>query len=209
MSEASSAWFLKPTGEALRSAFQKDHAASGVLLAERWLRDHPDDLKAIHYYAELLYRLTRYEEAIRAYLDAIDRFEDARWGLYNQMGHLYCHRGDFALAEQWYEKAIAEDPDEAHGYIFLGNAQARQGKLKEAEETHGKATECTEGWIDLAYHCLGMVLRSQGRFAGAAGCFRKALELDPKCADATRALEDVEAALALLADKERVGVDGS
>jgi len=209
MPEASSAWFLKPTGEALRSAYKKGHAATSVLLAERWLRDHPEDLKAIHYYAEMLYMLERYEEAIAVYTDAIERFEDAHWGLYNQVGHLYRRRGDFAISELWYQKAIAANPEEAQSYVFLGAAQALQGKLKEAEETYRRATQCPEGWIDEAYCKLALVLRSQGRFAEAARCLRKALEIDPKYAHAREVLEDVEGALALLADDVQVGADGS
>jgi tetratricopeptide (TPR) repeat protein len=178
-------------------ACRNNQAATAVLLASRWLQAHPDDLGVIHDYAEMLYHMARYDEAIRVYLDAIERFEDERWGLYNQMGHLYRYRGDLAVAELWYRKAIDEEPGEAASYIFLGAAQARQGKLRQAEETHRRATRCTEGLIDEAYHNLGLVLRGQGRLAEAAECFRKAIELCPNYAEAVEALQDVEAALAL------------
>jgi tetratricopeptide (TPR) repeat protein len=181
---------------------EKDYAATCVLLAERWLRNHPDDLYVIYKYAETLYKMTRYEEAIRVYVDAIERFKDHRWALYNQMGNLYRYRGDFAGAEPWYQKAIDEEPDDAGSYIFLGAAQARQGKLKQAEETHRRATQCTDGCIDEAYCNLGLVLRGQGRLAEAAECFRKAVEISPKYADAIEALEDVEIAVVLSAEDE-------
>ena len=196
------AWLSEFPEEALRSAKRNYHAASCVLLAERYLQDHPDHLWTIHIYAEMLYKMARYEEAIRIYIDAIERFEDDRWGLYNQMGHLYRYRGDFAGAELWYQKAIDEDDDEAASYIFLGGAQARQGKLKEAEETHRKATQCSEGLICEAYHNLGLTLRGQARFAEAAECFSKAIEISPKYADAIEALEDVETAMALSAEEK-------
>ena len=41
--------------------------------------------------------------------------------------------------------------------------QARQGKLVQAEATHRRATQCSHGQIDEAYHNLGLVLRGQGR----------------------------------------------
>jgi tetratricopeptide (TPR) repeat protein len=194
---------LKITQEAVRVAFQKDYAATCVLVAARWLRNHPDDLYVIHTYAEMLYKMARYEQAIFVYLDAIERFKDERWALYNQMGNLYRYRGDFASAEPWYQKAIDEDVDEAASYIFLGGVQARQGKLKEAEETHRKATQCSEGLICEAYCNLGLTLRGQSRFAEAAECFRKAIEISPKYADAVEALEDVQIAT-VLSTKEEV-----
>lgn len=181
----------------IRRASGNDQAATTVLLAARWLQAHPDDLPVIHAYAEMLYLMTRYEEAIRVYLDAIERFEDQRWGLYNRLGQLHRYRGDFAEAERWYQKAIDEDPDEAGSYVFLGAVQARQGKLALAEQTHRRATQCPNGLIDEAYHNLGLVLRGQGRLAEAAGCFHKAIELRPDYPNAIEALQDVESALAL------------
>jgi tetratricopeptide (TPR) repeat protein len=184
------------------AAYRNDQAATTVLLAARWLRANPDDLSVIHKYATMLYKMTRYEEATRVYLDAIERFEDGRWGLYNQMGQLHRYRGDFAVAELWYQKAIDEDPDEAASYIFLGAVQAQQGKLAQAEATHRRATQCPDGLVDEAYHNLGLVLRGQGRLAEAADYFRKAIELCPEYADAIEALQDVEAALTLTAGDE-------
>jgi tetratricopeptide (TPR) repeat protein len=185
------------TSGMIRMAYRNDQAATTVLLASRWLQAHPGDLGVIYDYAEMLYKMTRYEEAIRIYLDAIERFDDERWGLYNQLGHLHRYRGDFAVAELWYQKAIDEDPDEVASYVFLGAVQARQGKLTQAEGTHRRATQCPDGPVDEAFHNLGLVLRGQGRLAEAADSFRKAIELCPKYADAIEALQDVEAALAL------------
>lgn len=180
-------------------AYRNDQAATTVLLASRWLEAHPDDLGVIHDYAEMLYQMTHYDEAIRVCLDAIERFEDDRWGLYIKMGQLHRYRGDFAVAELWYQKAIDENPDEAGSYIFLGAVQAVQGKLMQAEVTHRRAIQCPDGLIDEAYHNLGLVLRGQGRFAEAADCFRKAIELCPEYPHAIEALQDVEAALTLTA----------
>lgn len=192
----------------LRVAYSNDQAATAVLLASRWLQAHPNDLEVIHDYATMLYQMTRYEDATRVYLDAIERFEDERWGLYNQMGHLHRYRGDFAVAEVWYQKAIDEDPGEVVSYVFLGAVQARQGKLTQAEESHRRATQCPDGLVDEAYHNLGLVLRGQGRLSEAADCFRKAIELCPEYADAIEALQDVESAMALSAGVAESSVAG-
>jgi superkiller protein 3 len=193
----------------IRSAYRIGQAATTVLLAERWLRTHPDDLGIIHDYASMLYQMTRYDEAVRVYVDAIERFPEERWGLFNRLGHLYRYRGDFALAEQWYRKAVEEDPEEVASHVFLGAVQARQGKLVQAEETHRRGTGCSEGPVDEAHHNLGLVLRGQGRFAEAAECFRKALELCPDYPDASEALQDVESALLVCAEGANEGPLGA
>ncbi len=143
----------------------------------------------------MLYEMTHYEEAMSVYDDAIERFLDHRWGIFNQLGHLHDYRGALAEAETSYKQAIEEDPEEAASYIFLGAVQARQGKLKEAEDSHRLATQCPEGFIHEAYYNLGFVLRGQGRLADAQACFEKAIEISDEYNDAIEALNDVMAAI--------------
>lgn len=188
------------SGKVRRMIFKarsNDQVATVVLLASRYLQSHPDDLGVIFDYAESLYLMTRYDEAIRVYLDAIDRFPEKRWALFNKMGSLFRYRGDFDTAAKWFQRGTEERPDDAGSFIFLGGVLARQGKLTQAEESHRRATRCTHGCVDEAHLNLGLVLRGQGRLAEAADRFRKAIELRPKYADAIEALLDVEAALTL------------
>jgi tetratricopeptide (TPR) repeat protein len=65
----------------------------------------------------------------------------------------------------------------------------------EAAEFHQRGTRCTKGCIDEAHLNLGLIRRAQERFAEAAQCFEKALELDPDYAPAKVALEDVRSVL--------------
>jgi len=183
------------TPKHIREAYNNNQAATCVLLCEHWLRDHPDDLAVIHEYATMLYEMTRFDEAIAVYNDALERFPEDRWGIYNQLGHLHQYRGAMIDAECAYQEAINDNPEEATSYIFLGAVQARQGKLVEAENTHRLATQCPEGFIDEAYHNLGLVLRGQGRFAEAKFFFEKAIELDAGYEYAIEALKDVTAVL--------------
>ncbi|MBC8351405.1 MAG: tetratricopeptide repeat protein [Planctomycetes bacterium] len=181
--------------KAIREAYNNDQAATCVLLCQQWLRDNPDDLSVIHDYATMLYKMTRFDEAIAVYNNALERFPDSRWGIYNQLGHLHRYRGALLEAEIAYQQAIDTDPGESASYIFLGAVQARQGKLTDAERTHRLATQCPEGLIDEAYHNLGLVLRGQGRLADAKVCFEKAIEIDNDYANAIEALKDVTTAL--------------
>ena len=191
-----------PLLRTIRDAYNSDQAATCVLLCRQWLLDHPNDLFVIHDYATMLYKMTRYDEAIAVYDDALKRFPDGRWGIYNQLGNLHRYRGALAEAEKAYQKAIDTDPVEAASYIFLGGVQARQGKLTEAEHTHRLATQCSEGCIDEAYHNLGLVLRGQGRLQEARACFEKAIELDSEYLNAIEALDDVVTALQIEAAAE-------
>jgi tetratricopeptide (TPR) repeat protein len=111
---------------------------------------------------------------------------------------MYQYWGRPAEAEPWFRKAIEINPEEVSSYIFLGACQARQGKLKDAEDTHRAATQWKDSFLlDEAYHNLGLVLRGQDRWVEAAECFRKAIEITPTYADALAALEDVEMAIFL------------
>lgn len=184
-----------PLPPEILAAVRNSQAATCVALAERWLLDHPDDLWVTHEYAEMLYLLTRYDEAIAVYHAALERFKDNRWGIFNQVGRLYTYRGNLREAEQWYRKATEEEPSEARSFIFLGDTQARQGNLAVAEETLRRATQCTVGFLDEAHCSLGHVLRGQGRLSEAAECFRRAIEISPEYKDAIVALEDVTQAI--------------
>ena len=113
------------------------------------------------------------------------------------MGALERYRGDFAASEDWYRQAIKLNPEDATGYVFLGAAQARQGKLKEAEATHREGIGCSDDAVDESFHNLGLVLRGQGRLEEVAECFRAAIKIDPEYDVAVEALEDVETAMQL------------
>ena len=186
------------TWDAVFQALQKQHAASAVILAGRWLQKHPFDFSIAHAYAEMMYKLTRYDEATRIYLNALDHIADQRkWFVFVALGEMNRYRGQFPDSEEWFRKASLEMPENAAGYIFLGAIQARQGKLKDAESTHRRATQCTIGRIDEAHYNLGLVLRGRNRLSEAADSFRKALELCPEYPEAKNALDDVESAILL------------
>ena len=183
--------FLDGIRDSIQNANRRDQVATCVTLSKIWLSQHPDDIWVVHMLAESLYQMARYEESLQVYNEALVRFPDHQWGIFNQIGHLYRYRGDLDLAASWYERAIEDDDDEASSYIFLGAVRARQGKLDEAESIHRKATTCTNGLIEEAFHNLGLVLRGQMKLSEAAECFRRAIEIDPGYTDAIEALEDV------------------
>jgi tetratricopeptide (TPR) repeat protein len=192
---------MELTRELVEAAFRRNHAATAVALASRWLKHHPEDIWTLFKYAEFLYSMARYDEATHVYEGALATFPDQRWAIFNQLGRMCDYRGQLSEAEQWFRKAVEIEPDEVCAYIFLGSCQARQGKVKDAEATLRAATTWTgHSLLHEAYHNLGLVLRGQGRLNDAAECFQNAIGARPGCSEAVEALSDVNAAIALSND---------
>ncbi len=136
----------------------------------------------------------RYDEAELALDQALNRCpDDQRRIPLSIKGHICGARGDHQHAAEWYQRVIEANPKHVSGYIHLGGSLAIQGRLREAEEVHRRATEnCYEGCLDEAFVNLGLVLRAQERFEEAAECLREAIRLDPEYRVARKALRDVE-----------------
>ncbi len=111
-------------------------------------------------------------------------------------------RADLPAAEAAYRELASNSPDKTNHWIILGGCLAQQGKLEEAEAIHRQATEL-KGDPDEAYLNLGMVLRAQGRLQEAVTAFESALRLCPDYPAASKALADVESAIAIVATQER------
>lgn len=167
------------TRELIFDAYHNDCAATCVALGQRWLDDHPNDLGVLTCYANMLYKMGRYEHAVQLYEFALEFFPEALHLICMEFGALYRYRGEFQRAAEWFQKGIDARPEDAGGYIFLGAVQARLGQLDSAEDTHRRATECKTGCIKEAFHNLGLVLRGQGAWDEAERCFVRALEFDP------------------------------
>ena len=144
----------------------------------------------------------------RRYLDAATReltaatriypqFDDA----YQELGRIYLNRGDFAKAEEYFEKAVAINPGNAIHHNNYGSALFNAHHLAEAKREFEEALRIFPAYAD-AYYNLGAVY---GTYAGAMGRqgneaesrasferaidnFKKAIECDPGSARAYYAL---------------------
>jgi len=180
----------------LRSKTNDDMTCSRLVLAREYIKKYKGAKSAYIDYAEALMQLARYKEAEKALEKAISVCpKDKLFVPYAQMGHLNNFRGDYLNAAKWFTKCNKKLPNDATGYIYKGSALAKCGKLKNAENAHRKAIQCSEGCIDEAYLDLGYVLRAQEKYTEALSCFTKALEIDPKYKEAKRAIKDVEKAI--------------
>jgi tetratricopeptide (TPR) repeat protein len=169
-----------------------------VELARRYLAAHPKHGVVWLYYADSLYRMARYTEALAALRHALRLCPPKKLHLvYYRLGRLHQQKGALRLAERWYRRAVDSSPSDATYRIFLGAFLARAGRLREAEAVHRGATRCKEGCIDEAFLNLGLVLRALERYSDARKCFQRALDIDPKYKAARKELSDVEAVIEL------------
>ena len=183
--------------ERLKAAADDDLPALTIVLARRYLADQPDEWPAWNWLGHALLELGRHDEAEHALGRVLKLFgEDRRFIPMINLGRLRLARSDFDGAAEWFKQAIEAAPKNASGYIFLGVALARQGRLREAEEILRQATEtCYEGALHEAFTNLGLMLLAQERYGEAAESLREALHLNAESAAALRALRDVERCL--------------
>jgi tetratricopeptide (TPR) repeat protein len=183
----------------LDAAVEADCPALIVEVAARYLTEFPSDARAHAQYGQALGELRRVEQARAAFLRGLELADpEDRWTIETGMGRMYRKLGEFAQADEWFERAIRSRPDHATPYILQGCMHAARGDLPKAEALHRRACACTTGAIDEAYLNLGLVLRGQGRYEEAAACLEKALEIDEQYKAATDALRDVERTLEFL-----------
>lgn len=99
--------------------------------------------------------------------------------------------GRFAEALKEFEAATDTDINFAEAYGWASAALVKLGRLEEAMRAVDHAI-----WLDQFYawgwNRKGVVFHAMGDFGGAATCFRKALEADPKLKAAKENLQRVE-----------------
>ena len=105
-----------------------------------------------------------------------------------KLGDIYVKKNDLANAETAYLKAIEIDPAQAGPYNALASVYNSQKKFDEAAKMSAKANELggaspTGNNAESVYN-QGIIFWNQGKIAEAKAQFAKAIELDPKMADA-------------------------
>jgi tetratricopeptide (TPR) repeat protein len=181
----------------LKKASDDNLLSLTILLARRYLADHPDEWPAWNWLGNAAIELALYDEAEQALTQVLELFpEDKRFIPMINLGRLHAARSDFERAADWFDKAIEAEPRNASGYIMMGVILARQGRLRQAEEVLRRATEtCFEGALYEAFLNLGLILSARERFEESAESIREAIHLNPECGPARRALRDVESCI--------------
>jgi tetratricopeptide (TPR) repeat protein len=185
--------------EQMNQAWHNDKPAHNVRLAGAYLAQCPDSAAVWLSLGSELNDLSLYEEARDALRISIRLCEESGDPPYHialiEMGQSYRWAGNYATARTWLSKAVEVEPENAGVHIFLGALLAKSGQFEEAKAAHRRGTTCDEGCPDEAWHNIGLVLRSQERFAEAADCFERALAIDCNYTAAQDALADVTLAI--------------
>jgi Tfp pilus assembly protein PilF len=98
---------------------------------------------------------------------------------HNDLGVAYEEKGDFALAEKEYEKAIKRNREWVIPYLNLGHIYYRQGKLDRAERALREGLRVKGDHPDLLNN-LAWVLMEKGQLAEAKALIDKAIAMDDK-----------------------------
>lgn len=132
-------------------------------------------------YGDALSQLYRAKEAEAALLKAVKLYEPGKRRLpLALLGHHYELVLRPAKARQAYLQAIADAPNHAHAYTFLGSLEWQLGNVKIAEQLLRRATKCTDGVIDEPWYNLAALMASCGRIAEAKRAVTRALKIDPE-----------------------------
>ena len=121
------------------------------------------------------------EEAIEHYRQAVAVAPDVADIWYN-LGNALADAGPAADVDVCYRTAIGLRPGMGHAHGNYGRWMMTQGRWAEAEAQLSKAVRLAPAQA-ANWNNLGVVLRELGR-SEAAACFRQALAVDPKLADA-------------------------
>lgn len=101
-----------------------------------------------------------------------------------KLGEAYETAGRYEEAVAAYQKAIELRPEEATYHNNMGNALAKLGKIPEAMAAYEKSAALDPANAANAWRNAGIVLYNANRMKEAIEPLRKALEIDPKSAQA-------------------------
>jgi tetratricopeptide (TPR) repeat protein len=83
------------------------------------------------------------------------------------------------MANEWFNKAIAQDPNYADAHSNLGNALRAIGSFDEAVAAYKRAIQINSGFAE-AYYNLGSILIELNELDDAITNFNKTIEIDPR-----------------------------
>jgi tetratricopeptide (TPR) repeat protein len=156
------------------------------------LERDPRDAHQLFLKGMALERLDRPAEAREVFLaTCVQGYRPGTWLLPVHIGCVMWTLGERDEARVWFDQAIEAFPDDSHPAVRFGQHLAQAGRLDEAEAILRPATRHPNGPDDEAHQWLGLVLRSQGRYAEALEHLDRALEMDREFWAPTGVREDV------------------
>ena len=107
--------------------------------------------------------------------------------LLSDVGFSYYNRGQWAEAETYFRKAIAQDKTYKRAWVNLGMTLAQQGRYPESLEAFSQGVSQAEAYSNMAF-----IMTAQKKYDEAKQAYRKALELEPALRVAQQSLAKLE-----------------
>jgi tetratricopeptide (TPR) repeat protein len=141
----------------------------------------PDRAVALEFLGGSYVRLNRFDDAVAQYKAAAQAAPRSPIPPF-YLGWLAARRGNTALAMNYFQQALANDPDYSAAHFEIANLLANQGKLAEAVPHYQASIRAYPRAVEARYN-FGKVLALLGSFPEAAEQFKVALQLDPESAE--------------------------
>lgn len=146
---------------------------------------HTHQIAKIHLkFANNYFRNAQYDEALHHYhlAAANDKHREIVSAAQNNIGLMHAHRGQFAEAVAWHQKAIEKSPDYDRAYENLGDAYVKLKRFPEAILAYGQTLYLNPGNGEI-HHKLGLIYASQERYAEALPYLQKAAIHNPRTSE--------------------------
>lgn len=163
--------------------------------AERAAREaierNPEDASAQRLLGQILLRRGKLEESIAA-LSRARELDASLTGVDRSLADAWLLLGDDARACMAYQRALAEQPDDAPAQLRRAQCAERLGDLDAAETALMQASQ-DPGYAQLAFYQLGLLRARAGKRDAARDAFERAVVLDPPSPLAGRAWAEAQA----------------
>jgi len=134
-----------------------------------------------------LYNSGNYQEALKAFLEVAEK-EIGQPAVYANLGNCYSRLNQNEKALEAYDKAIELDPENPTYYQNKGSIYATMGDAEQARELYSKAASMSETLDPVeaatSFYNMGVTYINAGKNQEAADALKKAIEMNPKHAEA-------------------------
>lgn len=143
-----------------------------------WVLEHdPDNLVVALNRAVALVEMGDALPAIDALESCLARGASEQW-VYEMLGVVFAHRGQWQVALESLEKAVAENPDNANAWNTLTIAYNKLGQMDKAEAAGKKVLELDPQHVSALINLAGLYI-DLGRHDDGVAFFQRALKCDP------------------------------
>jgi serine/threonine-protein kinase len=162
--------------------FKRDYPAAEAAFREA-IRLGPNSAHAHAQLGVVLETQGKHDEAVAAYREAIRLEPDQAWARIN-MGYALGKQGKLDEAIDEFRTAIRLRPDDANAHVKFGSILCDFKRDYPSAEAEFREVIRLQANDATAHYCLGNALNGQGKGDEAMASFRKAIELNPKHAEA-------------------------